>query len=553
MNDIDTPEQSDQNITPNPPIIGRDVSGASGDTDQAEVSQVFPPSKPRKNRRLIVGIVFLIVLTTAGGILAWAYLRDQKPTNSNTVTKKDIPLLRVGVLLDKFDVGYPKAPNNTVTTIELTNQLFEGLVRYEDLTKLKPSLATGWVNPDSSTWVFTLKRNVQFHTGRTMTALDVAYSIDALKNSGSESAELYTDTIQDVEAIDNYKVKITTKSPDPILLNKLAYVYIIDSRSDKQNDPVNGTGPYVVKPGSVPTSERLDLVAFDKYHGGHVYTRALNFSVHKDEVQLAQDLKNGKFDIAGDFSSIKETALFKNKAQLLADQGAWTSMLGIRTSRDSPVAIKEVRQAIALLVDRESIIDKAGVNADPAFQLIPTQIPGHNPNVKPYERDIVKAKQLLADAGYPNGLTLTGLYTDDRYFDEIKKQLAEGGIIVNATIDTSDDYYTKILNDKVDLFILGYASSFGDGIDFLTEMSGQFPGYEDENFVGILNDINTEFNASKRLQLLQKASQAYGDEVVSVPLFSPIYTNVIPNKTYVIKQDISAASRGVYYYKVYAK
>lgn len=555
MNDITPQEQNNQNQEVNPSIAGQPVDGSAGASGQTEVPQVFVAQTHKTKKGLIATIIIFLILATGAVAATWIYLhnKDNPGTGNSVSAKKDIPLLRIGVLLDRFDVGYPEAPNNTVTAIELTNQLFEGLVRYEDLTKLKPSLATGWVNPDNSTWIFTLKKDVQFHTGRTMTAADVVYSINALKASGASSAELYTNTIESAEAVDDYKVKITTKEPDPILLNKLAYVYILDSKSDKMNDPVNGTGPYIVKPGTTPKGDKLELVAFDKYHGGHVYTRALNFSVKDDESELAQDLKAGKFDIAGDFSAVRYIDQFKGNAQLLVDQGSWTSILGTRVSRDTPIAKKEVRQAIALLVDRDAIIKAAGVSADPAYQAIPSQIPGHNPNIKPYERDVTKAKQLLAEAGYPNGLTLTAVYTEDRYFSELKKELAEGGITLDATIDNSDEYYTKISDNKIDLFTVGYASSFGDGIDFLTELSGLFAGYEDENFVGLLNDTNTEFDASKRLQLMQQASKVYADEFISIPLYSPSYVNIIPNKSYALKQDISAVSRGIYYYKVYAK
>ena len=195
------------------------------------------------------------------------------------------------------------------------SQLFEGLVGYQDQIKIKPMLATSWSNPDDSTWVFNLRHNVKFHSGRTMTADDVKYSLDYAVahqgDNGSATQLALASSINSVKVLNPYQVQITTNGPDAVLLNRLAALYVVDSKA-KLGDPNAGTGPYMIKPGTIkPNASALDLVAVNNYWGGHVYTRAVHFQEDATEDQMTKDAAAGKLDIAGDFND-KQVAQVKS-------------------------------------------------------------------------------------------------------------------------------------------------------------------------------------------------------------------------------------------------
>ena len=546
-----TPDLDPANTTNDTPNDIASSSPPQFDPAEVPVAVVSHHKTTSKLKKILLVVSGVVVLAAILAAAAYYATQQDKTEEAAVSAKKDIPLLRIGMMAEDINMAYPEAPIESVGAVEISNQLFESLVRYEDLTKVKPNLATGWSNPDSSTWVFNLKQGVKFHTGRTMTAEDVKYSIEALQKQDSSTAETYASTIKSVEVINDYKVKITTDGPDPILLNKLTYIYVFDSKSATPNDPVNGSGPYVVKPNTTPAADKLELVAFDAYHGGHVFTRALSFSVI-DEDQILDDLKNGKLDIAGDFSK-KQLQILPPSAKTMIDDGASVSTLGMRTSRPGPMQNIKFRQALTYLVDKPAIVKAAGVDAVPADQLIPEQIPGYDPSLVPVTRNVAKAKELLSGAGYPNGATLKIVHsTYFTAYDELARQLAEGGITLQPhATDNIDELYEDIEGDKTDLYITGYSSSFADGSDFLSEYGQALANYTGSDFDQILDDASKEFNASLRLNLLQKASSVLADDAVVIPLYQREYYNGISKKSYQVKQEISGTSRGIYYYKVY--
>ncbi|HEY5442110.1 MAG TPA: ABC transporter substrate-binding protein [Candidatus Saccharimonadales bacterium] len=554
----------DDSNSPQPPVNNQSQSNPPTVSDQSAPPPTLPPTTPvapapapvvssqKKSRKiwLFVLIVLLIAAAIAGGV---AY---SKHTNKPAAAaKKDIPYLRYGTdeTADLTQV-YPTEAVDTDTTTQVNTQLFEGLVRYQEGTKIVPLLATSWSNPDDTTWVFNLQHGVKFHNGRTMTATDVKKSLDYAvahqnDNSGATLLSLAS-TIKEVQAVNPYQVKITTDGPDPVLLNRLAYLYVFDT-SAKTGDPDAGTGPYVVKPGSKPTANSLDLTAYNSYWGGHIYTRAVHIQVAGND-QLAADTNKGQFDIAGDFTSQQLTQIKHYRPITIQDLGI--TFLGLNTVKaSSPLSSLAARQAASYALNIPAILKAGGLSGTQASQLIPPAIPGYDPSIHNIPYNPAKAKQLLATV--PNAatqITLSYPKGDDGQVIEIAKELNAVGF--NVKTDALPDLDTLVnvgLSGQTDMFYLGDSTSTLDGLALFNDIViAADKDYSNPTVTKLADQAGTTLDPAARIALLQKISQQVANDVSDIPLFNDTRT-VALTKPYHVQVDIPSIEAGVYFWQIY--
>ncbi|MEI9914020.1 MAG: ABC transporter substrate-binding protein [Candidatus Saccharibacteria bacterium] len=237
-----------------------------------------PPTVPaqKKSKKLLLSMVLIVVIVIiAGG----AYMLTKNHNKTKTTGgKKDIALIKYGFDNDPLNSFYPADSSNS-GPLPVQSQIFEGLVSFQHGTQIKPQIASSWSNPNDTTWIFNIKPHIYYHDGDTATAQDVVYTWQQINQNDPSYAAYLTNTIKDVKAINNSTVEITTTSPDPILLNRLASMFIIDSKAPKGTPAWGlGAGAYTVKPDTTPSENSLDLVAFNKWNGGHIYTKAVDYT-----------------------------------------------------------------------------------------------------------------------------------------------------------------------------------------------------------------------------------------------------------------------------------
>jgi peptide/nickel transport system substrate-binding protein len=480
--DPTTPESNRQPASPEPAVIAPSTTEPYQPPQQAEAAPEAPvlassnvtPQLPKKSHRNLAFILLAIILVIVG--IGYAL---KVHNNNNGNGKKDIPYLTYG-LQDTGDITptYPVDSENSSDTTLIDAQLFEGLVRYQDQIKIQPALATSWTNPNNTTWLFNLRHGVTFHTGRTLTATDVKYSLDyAIANQGEEDNSTIlalADGINKVTIVNPYQIKITTDGPDAVLLNQLANLYIVDSKA-KLGNPNAGTGPYAIKPGSVkPNATALDLVAFDNYWGGHVYTRAVHFQEYPTPGQLANAVIAGNIDLTGngDFTT-QQLAEIKAKVAyyrpiVIPDQGVTYLELNLERS-GSPLQSVAARQALTYALDIPAILKAGGLTGTQVSQVIPQTLPGYDPSIKNTPYDPSKAKQLLATA--PNvtaPITLVYAIGDGGQVTEIAKELTAVGFNVK-TLELNDfnTFLNQIAAGQGDMFFLSYDTNTLDGLDMI--------------------------------------------------------------------------------------
>lgn len=540
-----------------------DVKVAASETPVVDnnTPSVLPPSQPTVTAaakkkfpvKILAIVAAVVVLAGAGyGVFSMTSKNDTKSVAKTEVVKKDIANLRYATASKGWNVFYPDN-DNSINYIDANLQIFEGLVRYENKTQIVPLLATGWTNPDDSTWVFTLKDGVKFHTGRVMTAEDVKLSFEAAKKT--PNGELYGSTIKSVEVSAPNKVTIKTDGPDPILLNKLASYFIYDTKSGKNADPINGTGAYQLKPEFTIKDEALELAAFDDYHGGRPHVRTVSYIYVQD--QLSQFYEAGKGDLVSfnTAGAIEDNVIKRPYNKLDVDQSSVLIMPMNSTKAGSPLQKLKVRQAMQLAIDSGAIAAVRKTMFEPASQILTKSTPGYDSSIPAVTRDVTKAKQLLIEAGYPNGFTI-----DFTYFapskptaDEFARQLKEIGVTLRPDPqDQVKNLAAKAFGGKADTFFITVSSDLIDGSDVF-DSYGENANYSNEDVRKLMDQAKKTLDATKRLKILKEISRKLAADVNVVTIYSPVSESMISDQSIAISRDVPGNSLGVYFRKAYAK
>jgi peptide/nickel transport system substrate-binding protein len=509
-----------------------------------------PPKKRHRLLKLFLAALVSILLVIGAGLWWLLYFRHFNFGHKGG----NVGVIKAAIFEGNMNHFAP-AMESDDATVYMNRQIFEGLVIFQDKTKISPNLVTGWTNPNDNTWIFTLKPGVKFHTGNTLSPKDVVYSYEQLKQN--ENFNYVTETIASVEAVGANQVKFTTKSVDPILLNRLVDLFIIDSTAQGRAGPQFGSGPYTLKEGTTATSSHIELEAFNDYHGGKPQTKGVQVTVYSEDEEdsVTKAFILGKLNLV----AFVPTAAVETAKSLHFQSGSREDpavyQLAFNTNKaGSPLAKLKVRQAINKTIDVPALLkaigrDQTGTVAD---QVLAPSIPGYNPDVSRPAQDLAGAKQLLKEAGYPNGteFKLTVFNAAKDAGDEIARQLAQIGIKV--TIDSRDDIdgiQQDVTNGNLEAFYYAEGTTLLDGSDAFSKLA-QGKNYRNPEVDRLQTEANSTLNPNERLNALKQISKILSEDVAMVPL----YTNQnqwIMDRAYVMPEDTLVSGLGVYMWKVH--
>lgn len=295
--------------------------------------------------------------------------------------------------------------------------IYENLVWVDQDLRVQPQLATSWdISPDGKVYTFHLRQGVKFSNGQEMTAEDVKYSYNRLRDPKTGSAgrgDLAL--VQSIEVVDRNTVRFTLSAPQASFLAAIGGRYsavvpkdVVKTGNELKQNAL-GTGPFMLKEW-VP-KQKMVLVKNPYYWDkDHVYLNSITFQVIPDENSIIAALRAGQVDWAL-LNDAKNYKLVKDDKNLVVERHSairWEVMDFACDQKplDSPL----VREAIELAIDKQAVMEAAtqGVGTvigemPPAMKdfVVPT---GQLPNQK---RDVAKAKQLLSQAGYPSGTDMT--------------------------------------------------------------------------------------------------------------------------------------------------
>jgi peptide/nickel transport system substrate-binding protein len=375
-------------------------------------------------------------------------------------------------------------------TLQLSHLVFDPLVRFRQDLTLEPRLAESWERVDDRTTRFHLRDGVKFHSGREMTADDVVWTFERLKQSPDFKALF--EPFEAAKAVDAHTVDLITKGPYPLVLNLASYIFPMDrefySGTDERGQPkdavvkhgssfasanMSGTGPFIVT--GREQGIRLEFKRFADYWDqdspGNV--EEIVFTPIKEPATRVAALLAGDVDFIGPVppSDLKriEAASCCTLVTIPSNR-----VLTFELNQDRVEAFKDsrVRKAMSLAINREAIVKKImRGQATAAGQLSPPGYAGHDPELTP-PYDLAKAKALMKEAGYADGFSVSMIAPNNRYVGDariaetVAAMLAKINIKVDLQTLPKAQYWQRFDARDGDMLMIGWQSDTQDSANF---------------------------------------------------------------------------------------
>lgn len=466
--------------------------------------------------------------------------------------------------------------HQTTPNEALLSHIFEPLVAMNPDMQMRPALASAWKAVDDTTWEFKLDPKATFSNGAAFTSNDVIFTFCRILNNetaiGGGSTNVAKRIIA-IDALDAHTVQMKTAEPYPVLPNELARIPMIWSgivKFDKltytpeqgcgvssawptvtdfnTKDIVIGTGPYKLK--SYVKGSGIVLERNDAYWG---QTPAPWSEVRMTAVPAAgprlTGLLSGDFDLienpaARDLKRIKDSGFdYTTKPsvrimffQLDVGRAPSPAVKSPKGPNDNPLQDVRVRQAMSMAIDRKAIVERImdGI-ATPANQYLPEGMFGSILGAPALEYNPTRAKELLAQAGYPNGFELTLASTNNRYMNDaqltqaVAQYLTRVGIKTNVDTMTSSVYFPRRARKEFSAALGGWGSETGEAGNFLQYWvttrnpdlglgSSNYGSYSNAQVDAPYLEAIRTLDETQRSALLQQSAQAAVQDMANIPL-----------------------------------
>ncbi|MFC0408525.1 ABC transporter substrate-binding protein [Roseomonas elaeocarpi] len=394
---------------------------------------------------------------------------------------------------------YTLSPN-----VAVGSQIFETLVGLTADGKPVPALAESWKLIDDKTWEFKLRQGVKWHNGEDFTAEDVAYSIDRVPNvvNSPGSYAVYTKPIERVEIVDPHTIRFHTRAVDPLMVADISQVAIIwhglganPSTGDFNNGKnAIGTGPYRLQ--SYQSGNRAEFVRNDNYWGAKPTWEKVDYRFISNDGARVAALQAGDVQFI-DAVPTADIARIKAEPHITTSQATSLRSIYLRTDfrtdgpspyvsgpngeklDTNPLLDHRVREALSIAINRKAIAERIMSGAAlPTGQFMPPGAYGFAADIQPPPFDPDRAKKLLAEAGFPNGFTITINASNDRYVNDAQIAQTIGQmwtrIGIKAKVDTMPFAVTAQRNLRRDFSVVlgGWANSTGEPSSGLRALLG---------------------------------------------------------------------------------
>lgn len=447
--------------------------------------------------------------------------------------------------------GDSEALDPAITTegesFKVTENIFETLINFgEQDTEIEPGLAESWEESDGGLkHTLKLRQGVKFHDGTDFNAEAVVFNFERWKAGNKERFYYYNsqfgDTIKEVKAVDEYTVEFTmNRVLAPFYKNLamspfgIASPDAVKKHGDKFTDNPVGTGPFKFKEWK--RNDKVEIVKNEDYwQEGLPKLDGVIFRVIPENSARLNALNTGEVDLIDgvNFSDV-ESIEANPDLQTFFRPSMNVAYLGLNNTR-GPLKDKKVRQALNHAVDKKALIDAfyAGA-AEPAINPMPPMIAGYNEDVKDYEFDLDKAKELLKEAGYEDGfeMELWAMPVARPYMPDGKK-VAEAlqanfeKIGVKSKIVSFEwaTYLDKARKGEADAFLLGWTGDNGDADNFLYVLldqdnigSNNYAYYKNQEVHDLHIKAQSTNDQAEREKIYKQSQELIKEDAPWVPL-----------------------------------
>jgi len=451
---------------------------------------------------------------------------------------------------------------NTAPVLGFLNNIYEGLVRRNKEMKIEPALAESWESLGADGWRFKLRTGVTFQDGSAFTADDVLFSYERASSEESDVRSWFA-PIESVTVVDDHTIDFLTKAPNPLFPDSIANFMIMDrdwatkneaTRPSKEEENfatrnANGTGAFQVATRDPGVKTTLTPFAnwWDTLESN--ITEAVFTPIGQSATGMAA-LLSGEIDFISPIP-LQDVPRMKERSGFTVHEGveARVLMFGFAQQADAlmfsddvsgknPFKDVRVRQAAYQAINVDALIDKImRGNAQPASQLVSDRMRGYSSSRADrlaYEPDT--ARQLLADAGYPDGFSFGLQCPNDRYINDeaickaAASMFAKVGLNAKLTAMPVRNYWKELREDKFDMYLLGWSPGTFDAehpIRFLASTpnkekklgSWNFGAYSNARVDELLPMIQTELDDTKRQTMIDEVTTVLQDEIAYIPMY----------------------------------
>jgi oligopeptide transport system substrate-binding protein len=436
----------------------------------------------------------------------------------------------------------------------VAQQLFDGLVQFDADLNVVPSLAKFWeASHDGLVWTFHLRQGVMFHHGREVHADDFVYTFTRLLDPRTESPRAWllgrvqgakqflasaVERVEGLQALDAYTLQITLSQPYAPFISILGMAQTkVLPREEVERLGANfgrqpvGTGAFRFV-NWVP-GERIALEANEAYYEGRPFLDRLHYRIMTNLQNTMAEFEQGTFENVAltdqQHIPLSGDARFKFfRKPLLA-----TLFLLLET-RHGPLSNRKIRQAVNYAINREAMNSTIRQNRQvQARGILPLGMPGYNPGLAGYPYDLSRARQLLTEAGYPEGKDLPPfeLWTSatstraQQEHEAIKGDLERLGLKVELfTAKNWQQYKTEVLGKRPGaIYRYGWFADFPDPDNFLfslfhSQSPDNYAHYSNPEVDHLLEQARSEVDYLKRIQLYRQAEKQIMEDAPVVNL-----------------------------------
>lgn len=487
--------------------------------------------------------------------------------------------LRIGVAAEPSSTDphfHNLGPNNA-----LAYHFFDRLIHQDEKQRLYSGLAESWKAVGPTTWVFNLRKGVKWHDGSPFTAADVIYTIERIPNvpNSPSSFTSFVKQIKSYDVINDHEIKFETQTTFPLMdaylssfsiVSKAAAerfikdnpdiakdIYTIPSKYYNDGTLLNGTGPY--KFVEWVKGDKIVLVKNPDYWGEKaIWDKVIFKPISSGSARMAA-LLSGDVDIIDKVPTADIEGLKKND-KITVSQGISNRViyLHIDTDRDdsphvtdingnkwgkNPLKDQRVRLAISKAINREAIASRVMQGlAIPAAQSLPDGFFGSSEKLTPEKYDPAGAKQLLADAGYPDGFGLTIHGPNNRYINDAKIAQAIAQFLTKVGIKTKVEtmpknvYFSRATQLEFSFMLLGWGSDTGEPGSTMIKLLHTYDKensmgtsnrgrFSDPKFDAMIEDAMTTVDAAEREKKLKACSEyVFGEKLGFIPIHFQVNT-----------------------------
>lgn len=426
-------------------------------------------------------------------------------------------------------------------------QIYEGLVRQDPQMNILPVLAEDWNFENDTTIIFNIRKGVKFQNGNELKASDVKFSLKRAYDNGYAAADLSPIDFEKSEAVDDYTYKMVLKHPYAPIISKLASssAVIVPQKvvEEKGEDYLStnpiGTGPYKLKEWA--QGDRIELVKNEEYWQETKGVKNIVMRFISEIANRGIEVEIGGVDIAYQISPNDIERLNQNPdVETIKTPSLSTTYIGFNCQKET-FKDKKVRQAIAYALDIDAIADTVYFGTGtPAKSVLAPTVWGFSEDVKTLGYDPEKAKILLEEAGYSDGLDTAIWVSDSQQRIDIaeiaQNQLKDVGINAEVKILEWGTFLEKLKEKELDIYLLGNSVTSGDGDELYYQFhsesgySGNTAYYSNEEIDDLIEKSRLAIDPDERAKYLEEIQNKVIEEAPWIPVWhGEIVTGVRSN------------------------